>query len=654
MMMEKAIEESKMTLANSTKTTKKLPKKEGSPKGVVIQLDDGSYCRKLKTVSQEEKKFLEKKYPGEFFKIKEDKTESKIKLIEGSEPELYAVEKLGNGNFGVVFFAIKTDQDGKIITENDTVQADKPEIFALKSTIVNQKLVWGNQERTLEFFEEMLSNLKDERNKKLNYESQNDIKNLTRQINEIENLPAYKEGNVIKTLKDVIAVRRELEYLKFLKTHPIQDIPEIRKHLPKFYGQATVYSDNNQKKDQNKVTVYGVMDLKAGDGEGYYDRFSVDIEKDIAKNITEFAHALDLLMENGIIHGDLKASNVLYGKDGTLFLSDFGSASMTIEEKKLQVINSTDRNFVARELYFKEDTLDSVQNNRYRESIATDIENFRIGLLIMQLSGIDFGDNNKDNSIIGSFNRGLKINPSDNYELFKENVIARNNLIRFKIQESEFLGKNPDIRNLIVSHFHKAGSPYWQEIPLLNLSASASEDKLKKNADKSKSMIVNNNIAYRGEHQPEVKPQTTPISKVDNLKLINSQQSPANSFSFFLKKPPQKKSHLIRNGIFTYSIIAIALATIVALTIIFPPVAALLTTTFAFLVAAKLVVPILVSIGLALALTVAGTISYQVHKKDPELQSDTISKGKSGGGFLPSPATQEEKPTNYSGLPAPK
>ncbi|KAG6872173.1 hypothetical protein C0993_002365, partial [Termitomyces sp. T159_Od127] len=66
-------------------------------------------------------------------------------------------------------------------------------------------------------------------------------------------------------------------------------------------------------------------------GNGHEGKDTMEREGDLFRYMSEIAQGMEYLHANGVLHGDLKAANVLVDDDAHCVISDFGQSEMKSE-----------------------------------------------------------------------------------------------------------------------------------------------------------------------------------------------------------------------------------------------------------------------------------------------------------------------------------
>jgi serine/threonine protein kinase len=104
-----------------------------------------------------------------------------------------------------------------------------------------------------------------------------------------------------------------------------------------------------------------------------------------ARLVRTLAHALHYAHQEGIVHGDLKPTNVLIDADGILMLTDFELPSSTMSDNEAEAVLRTRTYLAPEHLGYKSEvrTWRMSRNTRYRLRPATDV--FGLGGLLYEL-----------------------------------------------------------------------------------------------------------------------------------------------------------------------------------------------------------------------------------------------------------------------------
>jgi putative two-component system response regulator len=124
------------------------------------------------------------------------------------------------------------------------------------------------------------------------------------------------------------------------------------KVLPEFFAEDETYRDRFQQEARSVArlkhpNILGVFDFGQSDGITYLvldlveggtlaDRLGTPMElEDAVRILRPLAAALDYAHSQGILHRDMKPSNILIQQDGTPVLADFGLAKMAASNRRL-------------------------------------------------------------------------------------------------------------------------------------------------------------------------------------------------------------------------------------------------------------------------------------------------------------------------------
>ena len=194
-------------------------------------------------------------------------------------------------------------------------------------------------------------------------------------------------GNVTRALK-VITLPRDNEYIEILNsmggdrekadTYFHKELDRVVNEIRVFsmisekdnHHIVSYYESDVEKVGEYKYNIYILMEfLTPLDKWMQNNNITVENALDIGIGV---ADALDICHKNGIIHRDIKLSNIFVSKDGVFKIGDFGVSKNINNATMAKTIKGTP-NYIAPEVYIGKSKYDS------------SVDNYSLGILLYYL-----------------------------------------------------------------------------------------------------------------------------------------------------------------------------------------------------------------------------------------------------------------------------